>query len=429
MNEKEGAAIPGWLAERSEANITDLLDDYDSGSLSFAKTNWYFGEWEELTKINLNELKNHPDLALFAALKASGYQQLNQIEDCHKCLKIAKSLGCDPKLIATLLITGLQNSLGKIAAIQGRTETARQYFTDSVNIGNSGHGVSIAAHARSVKQLASLGLIPEVEKFIEVANRDTHSLNSEQLEKSRINYEAVKAFVTSGNSSLADHKNRKTSKIHLQEILSQGKDVDLIVAGMRHSGSTALFNVLRLTLESLGIEFESGYSEKTWLRSSKRNKQLRLIKTHEMRDDLITGQAIIISTTRDLRDTVASAARRGWGRYNQLGAVEYAKFNRSLHEIWHQQAHYTFDYEKFVTDPAESVSQVLGFLDIHSVNITKLIDEINIIPTDNWDKTLLTPTHITDPEHSLSYVDTLSKDDAETITRQNYKWLLANGYV
>lgn len=429
MSKKKKDSLPRWSGERSEANIAELLDDYDSGSLSLAKANWYFGEWEELTNINLNQLKNHPDLALISALKASGYQQLDQIENCRKCIEIAKSLKCDPKLISTLLIAGLQNSFGKIAAIQGRTEKARQYFSDSVSIGNSGRAVSIAAHARSVKQLASLGLIPAVEKLIEIENRNTYSLNSEQLEKTRINYEAVKAFAISGGSYLADDTTETPDNISLQEILGMGKDVDLVVAGMRHSGSTALFNILRLTLELLEIEFESGYSEKTWLRQSRRNTQLRLIKTHEIRDDLIFGQAIIISTVRDLRDTVASAARRKFKQYQQLGAVEYAKFNRSLHEMWDLQAHYTFNYEQFITEPDIAVSALLGFLDIQSVDIAKLLAELNSLPTDDWDKTLLSPTHVTDPKRLLSYTDTLSQDDAETITRQNYKWLLANGYV
>ncbi|RLA38706.1 MAG: hypothetical protein DRR42_28315 [Gammaproteobacteria bacterium] len=429
MNKKEKSSLPRWSAERNEATIAELLGDDDSGNLSLAKANWYFGEWEELTEINLNQLKNHPDLAIFSVLKASGFQQLDQIENCRKYVEIAKSLDCDPKLISTLLIAGIQNSLGKIAAIQGRTEKAKGYFSDSVNIGNSGRTVSIAAHARSVKQLASMGLIPEVEKFIEVENRDTHSSNSEQLEKSRINYAAVKAFAMNRGLDLVNDKDKYPDKISLQEILGLGKDVDLVVAGMRHSGSTALFNLLRLALESLGIEFESGYSETTWLQQSERKTQLRLIKTHEIRDDLIVGQAIIISTVRDLRDTVASAARREWGRYLQLGAVEYAKFNRSLNEMWNEQAHYTFNYEQFITESNAAVSALLGFLDIDSVDIAQLMAELKSLPTDNWDKTLLSPTHITDPKRLLSYIDTLSQDDAETITRQNYKWLLANGYV
>ena len=112
-----------------------------------------------------------------------------------------------------------------------------------------------------------------------------------------------------------------------------------------------------------------------------------------------------------------------------MGAVEYAKFNRSLHEMWSQRAHYVFNYEQFISDSDAAVSALLGFLDMQLVDIKILVDELNNLPTDNWDKTLLSPTHITDPKRVLSYIDTLSPEDAETITRQNYKWLLANDYV
>ena len=80
MNNEEENSPPEWLVDRSEATVAALLDDYDADSLSLAKANWYLGEWDELLKIDLNQQKNHPYLAVLAILKASGYQQLGQIE-------------------------------------------------------------------------------------------------------------------------------------------------------------------------------------------------------------------------------------------------------------------------------------------------------------------------------------------------------------
>ena len=431
MDIEDQSSPEDWLSDIREVPAADLLDGYDTDSVSLAKTNWYLGEWDELTKINLNQYKDHPDLAILATLKASGYQQLGQIDNCRKYVGIAKSLKFNPRFISAILIAGLQNSLGKIAAIQGRSEIAKQYFLDSVNIGTNKSAASLASHTRTVKQLTGLGLLPEVQEFIDLDSSGSKPPLSKQLEKTLVNYEALKDFVTSGRNVSDEVVIERPDTVRLQQLLSSGKEIDLVVAGMRHSGSTAVFNLLRLSLKSLGIEFESGYSdsEHEWLNENKRNRQLRLIKTHEVRDDLFRSDAIVVTTNRDLRDTVASASRRGFGRLKQLGAIEYAKYNRSLHHYWDQRSHYEFMYEDLMMDATKAASALFNFLGMQAVDVSSVVAGVNGLATDEYEETLLSPSHITDPDRILSYVDTLEAKDVKTITRQNYKWLLRNGYA
>ena len=429
MDIEEQRTPEDWLSDRREAPAADLLDGYDADSVSLAKTNWYLGEWDELTKINLNQYKDHPDLAILATLKASGYQQLGEIDNCRKYVGIAKSLKFNPRLISAILIAGLQNSLGKITAIQGRGETAKQYFLDSVNIGTNKSAASLASHTRTVKQLTGLGLLTEVQEFIDLDSSGSQLRTSRQLEKTLVNYEALKDFAASGSTVSDEVVIERPDTVRLQQLLSSGKEIDLVVAGMRHSGSTAVFNLLRLSLKSLGIEFESGYSEGEWLKKNKRNRQLRLIKTHEVRDDLFRSDAIVVTTNRDLRDTVASASRRGFGRFKQFGAVEYAKYNRSLHHYWDQRSHYEFMYEDFMMDATKAASALFSFLGMQAVDVFSVVADVNGLATDEYDESLLSPSHITDPDRILSYVHTLEAKDAKTITRQNYKWLVKNGYA
>ena len=82
-----------------------------------------------------------------------------------------------------------------------------------------------------------------------------------------------------------------------------------------------------------------------------------------------------------------------------------------------------------MADPIKTASELLEFLDIQSVDIQNVIAEVNNLTTDNYTVTLLSRTHITDPERILTFTDTLPQKVLETITRQNYKWLLSNGYV
>lgn len=204
----------------------------------------------------------------------------------------------------------------------------------------------------------------------------------------------------------------------------------LLVAGMRHSGSTALFNILRLSLEQIGVMLVSGYSERLDLLSIEESEfEQLLVKTHEPRDDILGIADIIITTKRDLRETVASATRRKFNILTQLGsAVEYAKYNRLLHEYWSRKSDYEFSYEAFIQQPEEAISKVLEFLKIDGVDIPAVLHQIQNLPTDNYKETLLSPEHITDPERKLSFSETLTTRDIIEIERNSYVWLTDNGY-
>jgi hypothetical protein len=204
----------------------------------------------------------------------------------------------------------------------------------------------------------------------------------------------------------------------------------LLVAGMRHSGSTALFNIIRLSLNQIGVSLVSGYSERLDLFSIEDSEfEQLLIKTHEPRDDVLGIADIIITTKRDLRETVASAARRKFYLLEKLGGVvEYAKYNRLLHEYWSQKSHYEFTYETFLLQPEESIAKALDFLKIDGVDIPAVFQQIQNLPTDNYKETLLTPEHITDPERKLNFSETLKTKDIIEIERDSHKWLTDNGY-
>ncbi|WPL15274.1 hypothetical protein Thiowin_00159 [Thiorhodovibrio winogradskyi] len=119
---------------------------------------------------------------------------------------------------------------------------------------------------------------------------------------SSLQHKDVSAFLTQPYTELCNV--RYTVDLHAR--LAQGKATIIVVAGMRHSGSTALFNVLRLALKESGINFNSGYSENIDLDNMSKTPVL-LIKTHELRDDIKLRADYVFTTVRDLRDTIASA--------------------------------------------------------------------------------------------------------------------------
>lgn len=355
-----------------------------------ARMQWQFGDWENLVRMDDRVLESHPDRATLALLVASAHQQLNNHAEARRLLSVAKAWGCDSKLIARLLVSGVYNTLGRAAALVHDEPRALGHFRQAVE-GVSGDW-RLACQARSVREVARLGLLDRAVEFIQGAN-----------------------VLVANQSEVAGYLPGRNA---------------IVVAGMRHSGSTALFNAIKLALEQKQASFISFYSEgqnANCLGSS--NGDLLLVKTHELRDDVVAHARSIITTRRDLRDTVASATRRNFPLLRKIGsAAEYAKYNRSLHDIWMPHSGCEFVYEAFMANPVAEVSRVLEHLGMEGVDVDAICRQLQHLPTDQYDSTLLSPHHITDPEHKESYRTTLASADVEKIERDHAAWLVRYGY-
>lgn len=188
-------------------SVANGLDSYDADSLPSAKASWYFGEWQDLANIDIEQLSNHPDVAKLAALKAMGYQQLNDVANCEKYIRIARSLGCENRMLTQLMIAGVHNSLGKLAALQGDDEKTRHHFNAAVDIGDRSQGAKLARHARSVKEIAKLGLLPQAAKLIEEEAELTKSITERpQQQDSRLTILASEMEIVNHQLSLAYEK-------------------------------------------------------------------------------------------------------------------------------------------------------------------------------------------------------------------------------
>jgi hypothetical protein len=155
-------------ASLNNSIINKMFENTAVVDLSTAKANWYFGEWQALVDLDIQSLSNHPDVDKLTALKASAYQQLNDMEQSKAYFKLAKELGCDNSLISQLLIAGIHNSLGKVAALKKDDSKMLLHFDKAVNIGNNTQENKLARQARTVKEISQLGLLPQVGALFEI---------------------------------------------------------------------------------------------------------------------------------------------------------------------------------------------------------------------------------------------------------------------
>jgi hypothetical protein len=421
------------ITDADKASTKAILDSINAADLSTIKESWYFGEWDKLAAVDIEMLHSHPEVAKLAALKAAGFQQLGDMDNCRKYAQIAKRLGCDNILLARLLISGVHNSLGRIAALHNKKDKVAYHFGQAVNVGAFTDN-RLAKQSRTIRELAKIGLMDQVIEVIDDVTKDKieeevttqAKLTFLQQELSRLK----KNLNTNPITSTLGHS-KQNNCIDLPQLLLKKQKVSILVAGMRHSGSTALFNIIRLAFERNEMNFVAGYSEKIVVDELDFNQtQLALLKTHELRDDILQRATFIFTTKRDLRDTVASAVRRKFPTLEKVGgATEYAKYNRSIYEQWSNKSNFEFCYEEFIKQPLSVIQKVLSVIGLHKVDKVSIYDQLMNLPTDQYSKTLLSPTHITDPARERNYLNTLTDKNIQIIDSQHGGWLQQNGYL
>lgn len=402
--------------------------------LDQARMQWQFGDWESLIQLDDAGLPQTGGREKLALLIGCAYQQLDDTANARRLIKQAIAWGCERRLVSQLLVAGVYNTLGRAAALAREENKALACFKDAVQ-GVAGDQ-RLACQARSVREVARLGLFQQAIDYVEKQSTllPGQSAGNAALRHAPVVDGRIQSQLTLLRQSIANQPSRHQATVALPAIdharAPAANKNAIVIAGMRHAGSTALFNAVKIALEMKQIRFVSFYSEgkdKEALDSP--DAPLLLIKTHEFRDDIVDRANLVITTRRDLRDSVASAKRRDFPILQKFGsAVEYAKYNRSLHDMWLPHSHCEFVYEAFMQDPEPEIARVLQQLCLDGLDVAEISRRIHNLPTDQYSTTLLSPLHITDPERIHSYRTTLAPDAIAAITRTNRDWLDRYGY-
>ena len=143
--------------QNGHENVQDVVP-YDENLLERSRTQWQFGDWESLTKLERNTLQHHPDRAKLALLAAAGHQAGGNAAEARQYTRLALDWGCSRKLVSEILIAGVHNSLGRAAAVSGQEQRARLHFQASIQAGAPYGDVRLLTQARVAHQMAQLGL-------------------------------------------------------------------------------------------------------------------------------------------------------------------------------------------------------------------------------------------------------------------------------
>lgn len=149
-------------AFEAEAAVSASLSEalpYDEGLLDKAKTQWQRGDWDGLVLLQRDVLEQHPDRAKLALLVAAGHAQKGQNDEARQFTKLAQDWGCSKKLVAQILISGAQHSLGLALLAAGQNERAEGRLEQALALGTPDGDVKLFSHVRAFPQLHKIQLL------------------------------------------------------------------------------------------------------------------------------------------------------------------------------------------------------------------------------------------------------------------------------
>jgi hypothetical protein len=411
------SAVMGKSHTARQSIMEPVFERYDASFLSEAKANWYFGEWQALANIELDGLQTHADVAKLAALKATGYQQLNDIDNCKKYIAVAKSLGCDNKVIAKLLIAGAHNSLGKLSALRQNDEKINYHFNAAVDIGDASNNAKLMSQARCVKEISKLGLLSQATKVF-----DSQLNDFDEMKFSAKNQEATLNLLRKEQLALraAVGGQNKTQNNPIQSRL-------ILIASMPRSGSTWLFNCAK---EILARSDKSLYS--CWVADYDENNpsDIHLVKVHDPVPELSEKADVILSTRRDIREVAASLVRMEWDNKGDEFISQLSWVIKTVHPYWFERTNLEIEYKQVLSNPELVVEAVGHALKVvvnskEAVLISNKLEKIQS-PKEYNKNTQLHPNHrATVVKH---YSEVLSKKTIDEINALYGQWIDTNNY-
>jgi hypothetical protein len=203
----------------------------------------------------------------------------------------------------------------------------------------------------------------------------------------------------------------------------------VLAAGIRRSGSTWLYNVIRFAFINAGYttysDFYASYQPET-------PADVHVVKVHEFVANLAEQNPLVLTTYRDLRDIAASCVRLKLAENTpeSLRLVTKEVVGRE-YSAWKSHANLEIRYADMIRDRPAAIRRVLRALGLNSVDpreVDRDVQKLSFMAFTDLDPvSQLWPQHITDGGVG-SYRKFLSDASIEAIEEVGGPWLATHGY-
>jgi hypothetical protein len=199
-------------------------------------------------------------------------------------------------------------------------------------------------------------------------------------------------------------------------MLKVSKPKHTIIAGMRSSGSTWLYNVVRLGFSQ---NFNAGYGV-----GINFPNHLKVIKKHDFNRSYIDSNRFVMMSVRDPRDMAASAIRR------KIAAEvhSFLETEERNYNDWKPYIGMEVRYEDVVTQPILTIDKILKTIGskCRAIDIEKKVSSLTL-PKNHDLLTQLWHNHKTNGKLN-SYMETLSGSTVCEIEKRHAKFIEDTGY-
>ena len=197
-------------------------------------------------------------------------------------------------------------------------------------------------------------------------------------------------------------------------------------AGIPRSGSTLLYNIIRIILEK---EFKKDLSY-FWIDDIHKESinRINLIKTHHLNKIDILRSYQTFYTFRDIRDVLVSRLKM----FDKAPTIEIVRYHIRLHQIVENMGCHTFRYETMIKDLQATIHNVANILEIE-INPSKVKAKLphpqksKAPQKGHDDKTLLHKNHTTGTK-PFEWKEVLPQKLQDQIHKEFDWWFEENDY-
>lgn len=153
----------------------------------------------------------------------------------------------------------------------------------------------------------------------------------------------------------------------------------ILAAGMPRSGSTWLYNAVRLLArESAASPTDVACA---WVGDSEKlpDARVRILKIHDFAPELAEQANCIVYSYRDVRDAMASMARK----FETQLTLDLARHLIRQHSCWCSVANYVMRYEQMVLDPEAELHRLQTALGLNEIEVASVLKQLSGLDYDS----------------------------------------------
>lgn len=205
----------------------------------------------------------------------------------------------------------------------------------------------------------------------------------------------------------------------------------ILSAGLNRSGSTWLYNAVRLLIK--GSNCFPGIVCAGWVDdiNVQDNNKHYVIKLHEFNEELVSKADFIFYSYRDMRDVLASLKRK----FRTEPSLHLADSLFKKDKLWRDVAHFSMKYEDMTKDNLFILRQLSKSLGINDVDLDKVNDKLQSLSfSSEGDKGLYNKSNLYHQNHITngmwgSWQGELDNSLVTEIVLAYNDWFVENKYL